>query len=102
MNVPVTCRGGLGYSLSETTSTLNSQLSTPFSTLNSLLANAGINLRLIISTIDRTFRIGDIGMNGTLESMVVGKKYALGTGDAVHEFGADECRPATRPDTPNH
>jgi hypothetical protein len=40
-------------------------------------------------------------MNGTLESMIVGKKYALAAGDSVHDFGADKCCPATRPDVPN-
>jgi hypothetical protein len=47
------------------------------------------------------FGIGNIRMNGTLEPMVVGKKYTLGTGDSMHEFGADKCRSATRPDIPN-
>jgi hypothetical protein len=56
---------------------------------------------LVISTIDREFGVGNLGMDGTFEAMVVSKKLAIGTGNAVHEFGSGNCSTNARPDIPS-
>ena len=61
---------------------------------------SSIDFYLIISAIDRTFSIGDDGMDCTFEAMIVGEKGTSATRDLVHDFGAGKYRLSACPDTP--